>query len=184
MGIKKRESFTLIEMIIVVGVLGFALPVLFAIMFIVIQQQTRIYALQEVKRQGDIAIFSIKSSIRQYGKLVANLSPYPNVTEICPPYPTPTLTPAPYIMVYDSSMADFSYKLINNKIASESSRNAISNNFLTDESVVVSNLQFSCYRTNQFSPPIVWTSFTVTKSGTDPNLPSMQYNSRFKLRSY
>lgn len=187
MGINNRHSFTLIEMVIVVGVLGFALPVLFAIIFMIIQQQGRIYALQEVKKQGDIAFYSMKATMRQYGKIVAanpTLYPFPTIMDACPIYTAPRPTPASVIYLYDRNMTLFSYELKSGKIASNSAQNNILNGYLTDDKVTISNVKFSCYRTNQFSPPIVSASFTVTKSGTDPFPASLDYTSRFQLKSY
>lgn len=190
MGIKNKKSFTLIEMVLVIGVLGFTLPLLFSIIFLILRQQTRIYSLQELKRQGDNAFSTIQSVIKQSGVNIINPSitpfpPYPTIIDNCPVYPTPSLTPAPYIFLYDKDGRDFSYYLVGGKIASNSAANSINNYFLTNDKVAISDLQFSCYRSNQFSPPIVWTAFKVSQSvGADPTPASMQYSTKFQLRNY
>ncbi|MFA5136905.1 MAG: type II secretion system protein [Patescibacteria group bacterium] len=189
MGIKAKRGFTLIEMVIVVGVLGFALPVFFSIVFLVIRQQVRFYSLQEIKKQGDNALYSMKSSMKQYGETVVNPSVYPTslfptIIDICPVYPAATLTPAPFIHMFDKERFAFSYSLDDNKIASNSPRNNIVNLYLTNDDVAISDLGFTCYRTNQFSPPIIWTSFVITKTGSGTDLPSIRYNTKFQLRSY
>lgn len=200
MGIKRRDSFTLIEMIIVIGVIGFALPVMFAILFLVIQQQSRIYSLQIVKKEGDFAYNSMKTTIREYGKMVTNPSIFPSnlypsiylttfpTDDPCPILPLSTPAPVPFIFLYDKSMTDFNYHLVagayGDQLASSSARNGISGDFLTSSNVAITNLQFSCYRTSQFAPPVVSLSFTVTKSGTGMDLPTLNYASRFQLRSY
>ncbi len=51
--VKDRKSFTLIETLVVVGVIGLIIPALFSIFYIVIRQQVKLYRLAEVKRQGD-----------------------------------------------------------------------------------------------------------------------------------
>lgn len=190
MGITSRKSFSLIEIVIVVGIIGMVLPILFAIVFLIMQQQIRIYALQEVKKQGDQAMNSIRSTVRQYGTIVSNptLIPTPTITDICPIYPT-TITPMPFIYVYNRDMIGFSYSLTNDavpKIASNSAHaaNPVTDLPLTNDKVTVSDLKFSCYKTNQFSPPIVYVYFKVTKSGGGANPPSMEYSTRFKLKNY
>jgi type II secretory pathway pseudopilin PulG len=187
MGMKSRKSFTLIEMVIVLGVLGFALPVLFAIIFLIIRQQGRIYSLMQVKKEGDFAYNSIKSTIRLSGRTVVDpaidTSPYPTYNP-CPILPNNTPTPASAIYLNDQSNRQFSYELKNGKIASNSADNNITDEYLTTDGVVISNMQFSCYRTSQFSPPVVWINFTVSKSGSDPDPASMDYTSRFQIKSY
>ena len=105
MGIKinfQKKGFTLIEMVVVVGVIGFVLPILFAIVFLIIQQQARIYSLQEVKKQGDQALFSMRGTVKQYAEKITNPSIYPSslyptIIDICPVYPTPMPTTMPFI---------------------------------------------------------------------------------------
>jgi len=190
MGIKSKKSFTIIEMVIVVGVLSFTLPLLFSIIFLILRQQTNVYSLQELKNQGDNAFSTIQSTIKQDGVNIVNPSitpfpPYPTIIDNCPTYPTPSLTPAPYIFLYDSQGKDFSYYMVGSRIASNSAANSISNYFLTSDKISISNLQFSCYHSNQFSPPIVWTSFKVSRIvGTDPTPVYMQYSTKFQLRNY
>lgn len=185
MGIKQaKQSFSLIEMVIVVGVLGLALPVLFAIVFVIIQQQVRIYALQEIKKQGDQALFSMKTTIRQYGAVVAVPTLIPTIADLCPIYPTPSIADMTALYLYDRDLIGFQYELKNNKVASNSADNNIIDRYLTDDKVVISNLKFNCYRTNQFSPPIVSLRFRVTKSGGYAGAPYLDYGTRFQLKSY
>lgn len=187
MGVKTEKSFSLIEMVIVVGVIGLVLPILFAIVFLIMQQQVRIYSLQEVKKQGDEALFSIKNTVRQYGKTVSNptLYPYPTIVDICPVYPTPMLTPMPFLHVYDEDGVGFTYGLTpGDNIASNSAQNNITDLLLTGNTVTISNLEFNCFRTNQFSPPIISVNYRVTKAGTEPNPPYMNYGTKFQLKSY
>ena len=185
----RLKSFTLIEMVVVVGVLGFALPVLFSIIFLIIQQQSRIYSLQELKRQGDGAFYTIQTTVKQYTSTITDPTAYPTtlyptIVDVCPVYPTPSLTPAPFLFMYDKAGVAFSYTFLNDKIASNSPGNSISNLYLTNDKVVVSNLLFSCYHTNQYSPAIVTASFKVSEGNVATNPASMQYSTKFQLHTY
>lgn len=184
MGVKK--GFSLIEMVIVVGVLGLVLPILFSIVFLIMQQQVRIYSLQEIKKQGDQAMLSMRSTMRQYAAIVADPTtiPYPTMTDICPVFPTPTVPPQNYIYLYDKDGFRFYYGMSGTSIASNSADNGIVDQLLTNSNVSISGLQFNCYRTNEFSPPIISVNYRVTKAGSDPNPPHLDYATRFQLKSY
>lgn len=62
---QKKCGFTFIEMVVVIGVIGFALPALFAIIFSIARAQTKVQHLTEVKKQADSAIDAIKTTIRE-----------------------------------------------------------------------------------------------------------------------
>ncbi len=62
---QKKYGFTFIEMVVVIGVIGFALPALFAIIFSIARAQTKVQHLTEVKKQADSAIDTIKTTIRE-----------------------------------------------------------------------------------------------------------------------
>lgn len=62
---QKICGFTFIEMVVVIGVIGFALPALFAIIFSIARAQTKVQHLTEVKKQADSAIDAIKTTIRE-----------------------------------------------------------------------------------------------------------------------
>lgn len=73
-----KKSFTLIEVIIVMGVLAIMLPTIFSIVYVVIQQQLRVHRIVETKQQGDIILTYIKETISResYGLSDSNGNPY------------------------------------------------------------------------------------------------------------
>jgi len=171
-----KKAFTFIEILVVLGIISLALPALFAIIITIFQQETRIYALKDVKQQGDYALENIKFTIQQQGARIVN-SAYQD--EVCPLLTSPTPTPASHIYVMDHEQNTFTYYINSYKIASESSIGTFS--FLTNSRVVISNFGYSCYKTNTFSPPIVVASFDVTSTTSNITLP---YRTTFQLRSY
>ncbi len=76
----KQKAFTLIEMIVVIGVIAFALPTVFAIFFIILQQQSRAMKLLEIKKQGTFVSDVITSTIRQNA---ANIYTSDEATHLC-----------------------------------------------------------------------------------------------------
>lgn len=184
----RKCSFTLIEMIVVVGIIAFVMPVVFSIVFVIFQQQARIYNLQEVKRQGDNTINTIQNTIKLYGATVVDPTLYPTlfptIVDICPVFPTPSLSPQPYLFMYDKSNTAFSYVFKDDSIASSSPSNNIIDLMLTSNKVVISNVKFSCFRSNQFSPAVIGAEFDVSRIINGQTAASMHYNTRFKLTNY
>ena len=78
MGINIKKGFTLIETIVVVAVIGLTLPVIFSIFFVLFQQQTKIYRLNTVKKEGDYVINLIENTIRDDAvTILSSNSPIP-----------------------------------------------------------------------------------------------------------
>jgi len=175
---KISKSFTLIEIIIVIGVIGMALPIFFTIILAILQQQTRIYALQEIKRQGDGIVASINNTIKN------------NAIEI---YADQAFTTA------ECSLAASSYSSANGEDfflkdrlgnwfnfhllmpgASMASDSAVTHISLNNDKVTIDNFSISCYRRGAYTPPIVSLNFKVNYGSTA----SLNYKTKVKLRSY
>lgn len=170
------KAFTFIELIIVIGVIGISLPVIFGLFFITLQQQSKIFILQEVKRNGDYALNSMQSTIKQYAKKVTNSS----YEEFC------SSSNQSQIFLVDKYGSRFTYLLHNNKIASQSSTFP-GTWYLTTDKVKVDNLIFRCSQTNPFSPPVISIFFTVSQRGMPARYEekaSMSYQTKIKLKSY
>jgi len=60
MGRIRNKSFTLVELIVAVGVVALVLPAIFNIFFVIIRQQIVLTAYQDMKRQGDSIAKNIK----------------------------------------------------------------------------------------------------------------------------
>lgn len=172
-----KKGFTFIEILVVLAIISFTLPSIFAIIFTILQQETRIYALKDIKQQGDYALQNMKFNIQQKGMRVVDVT-YTN--DVCPILTSPTPTFAPRINIIDTELNTFSYFVdLDNKIASQSSVGGTS--YLTNNRVKVQSFGFSCYRTGSFSPPVIISSFDIVDSSSIFTLP---YHSTFKLRSY
>jgi len=171
-----KKAFTFVEILVVLGIVSLTLPSLFAIIFTIFQQEARIYALKDVKQQGDYVLENIKFTIQQKALKIVD-EDYEN--DVCPLLTSPTPTPAPQIHIIDNDQNTFVYFVDAYKIASESSIGTRS--YLTNSRVRIENPGFYCYKTNSFSPSVVVVSFDVSNSAADITLP---YRTSFKLRSY
>ncbi len=186
MGIKK-SGFTFIEMVVVVATIAFALPALFAIIFTILQQQTKIMHLTEAKREGDYAMNVMENLIRGYA--TKTLTSYQSSTEVC-------ATTAPSFPVTaqvggfknDNTGATFGFDGSSSKIASQSSvLNA--NADLTDPTkVTVTGFSMTCTRTNPYSPPVINIQYDVAYSTTSTRAEDitgkLHYQTAVQMKSY
>ena len=181
-------SFTLIELVIVIGVIAISLPVIFGLFFLNLQAQSRIYILQEVKRNGDYTLNVMQNIIKN--RAYAIYSDSGLTTEVCSTKSgSGTLSSFSGSILYfrDVNGDGFYFDVTTNKIASHSA--AINPNpyLLTNEKVSISSFDLSCMRTSVFSPPIVSVSFTVSQAGTPTRheeRASLNYQTKIKLKSY
>lgn len=189
MGIKKK-SFTLIEIMVVIAVISFALPVLFSVIFTILRQQAKVSRLEEVKKQGDFVLSEIRNVIRNYGIRIYSDDLF--TTEIClgPSQDLPT----PYY-IKDKFGNWFRYYSDLTRIASRSSilNNGLPDStFLTTTKVRIEDLALECNRTGTYSPAVITISFKICyetggacdSPGKSEDIAKMTYQTKIKLRSY
>lgn len=185
MGVKK--GFTFIEMVVVIGVIALILPAIFAIIFVILQQQTKIIRLSEVKRQGDYVLNVMENTVRNYA--VSNHSGWP-VTDANIVCATTIAVPQSSSYFKDKSNNSFGYELDTGQIVSKSS--LIADTFLTTTKVVVSGLSLVCTRSQTYSPPVVSLNFDICYNVGSGNCIStrpeetatLHYQTSIKLRNY
>ena len=192
MGITHRKSFTLIELIVAVGVVGFILPAVFSIFFTIIRQQLVLVAYQEMKYQGDSVQRNIINLLQNRASNVTNSTHTLQSSDICPlPLsPTPTYSPAFYVGDRDGAFIHLSQAVLlgssSNTVASASVNfdQSVNKTYdLTSNKVSITNLGFTCVRINEFTPPIISAQFTVQKSTTFKDI-SLPYAFNVRLRNY
>jgi len=149
MGIKKTLSFTLIEIVVVVGVIGLVLPALFAIVFSILQQQTKIIRLQEIKKQGDFVLGTFKTEIKNSAVSIHSGQPPTDINKVCL---STTVESAGYFKDRNNNWFRFYVPAGTTKIASQSASGSID---LTNDKVLINNFSISCYKTGDYSPAIV-----------------------------
>lgn len=187
MGIKHR-SFTLIELIVAVGVVGFVLPSVFNIFFTMIRQQLILVSYQEMKQQGDSIERNIKNLLQTRTAYITD-SVY-TANNLCPLFTTPTPTFAPQMYIHDRN--GYGIKLYQKTVSGVdtiASDSADTNNTflktynLSSKDVTVSDFGYSCFKLNDYTPPFVSTTFTMHKS-TVFNDMVLPYSFKLQLRNY
>lgn len=180
MGVNKKFSFTLIEIVIVIGIISSILPVIFSVVFVILREQIKLVRLQEIKRQADFALNSVKETIKNSAISLYDSLP-PDNNPIC-------LSDSSYSNPYflDKNGNYFWFFLSDSKISSGSS--VSSSIDITDNKVIISNYLLTCERKNFYSPPLINISFDIgfNSSSNRPEeiIPTLHYQTKFKLKTY
>ena len=177
-----KKAFSIVEILVVMGIIGLMMPVIFTVMFAIIRQEARIFALTTVKNQGDFILNNLKFNVKNHAVSVHNGTPSSDANQVCTAAAgTPTVYDPLYLR--DRAGNTFFYNVTGGVIASNSSVLA-SPQTLNNSRVTISNFSMSCNRPSAFSSPIVTVSYTVnyvTASGESPAV--LNYDTKIKLRN-
>jgi len=193
MGKLAWKSFTLIEIVIALGVIALVLPAVFSIFFSILRQQLVLLSYQEIKYQGDSAQRNIQNILQNRAAFITD-SAYAIVDCPLPLTPTPTYSPDLYIEdrsqgfihLYPTPVSPTPASGTAYIIASDSAdtnKTFLKTYDLTSKDVTISNLGFSCHRINEFTPDIVSTRYTASKSAVFNDV-SLIYTFNVRLRDY
>ncbi len=184
---KKIKGFTLIETIVVIAVIGLTLPVIFSIFFVLLQQQTKIYRLNTVKKEGDYVISLIGNTIRNEAVTIHSASPSDDTNKEC------TGDGSLYnstSSLYFLNKTGLWFGYISDGITIASSSASLASIDLTSSKTKISSFSISCSRRYLYSQPSVSLSFDikycndVACSQTRPEeLASLHYQTKIKLRN-
>lgn len=180
-----KKFFTLIEVIVVLGVLGFIIPTIFIIVFTISREQLKINSITEIKRQGDFIVNNISNLIKNNAISIHNSIP-PNQSNI-------VCYNANYssdLELYFKDQNDNWFRIFynNNKISSSS---AITTIDLNSNSTKIYNFSIGCQSGSFYSAPIVNLSFDICYKGNqtdciniNESTASLHYQTKIKLRNY
>lgn len=178
MGIKNK-GFTLLELILVLAIIGIILPAGFTMFVASMRAQMKVLVLQEVKRNGDIAIANIEGLIRDRALSLEQQ----DGTPVCATAPDDYTSGDIYFV--DPEGNRFRFYIDGESIASESS--AIGAVPLTSSKVSVSGFSLTCKRDFNFSPPLISLSYTVDQAFSTrraEETASLDYLTKIRLRTY
>jgi competence protein ComGC len=183
---RRKKSFTLIEMIVVISTIGLVLPALFAIIFSILQQQVKIQRLSIVKREGDYVLNVMENIIRNYAVKIYSENSF--TTERCVT-DNPTYGPSNGSNFFFRDKSDRWYNFYqNSNNISSNSANLSSPVNLNSSQTKITNFSIQCYRTSLYSSPVVNISFTIEYNTTslrvEEKVTPLTYQTKVKLKSY
>lgn len=189
-----KKAFTFIEMVVVIGIMSIALPTLYAIFFIILQQQVKIVRLAEIKNQGQFVINTIEKLVRNDAASIYSDSGY--TTRVCAVvFPAVSLsattnpdTPSLYFKDKRGYSFYFDPSGSPEKIASKSAGPSVD---LTSSKVIISNFVTSC-TVSGYSSPVVTVSFDICYNtnaispscGTNSEKVSLEFQTTVALPHY
>jgi prepilin-type N-terminal cleavage/methylation domain-containing protein len=183
-----RNGFTIVEMVVVIGVLSIIIPSIFAILFANIRARTKVHILQEVKTNGDNVLSTMEYLIKVDGVSLHSAVPATNDNKICD---SPGTTYSERIYIKDKNNNAFSFYVENDKIASAAAVGAtptIVPHYLTSDNVRITSFIFTCEGRAGINSPIMSVSYTVSQlNDTEKKAEekaSMNYRTKIKLRYY
>lgn len=182
-----KKSFTLIETIVVIAVIGFTLPVLFTLILTLMRQQVKIYRLSQIKREGDYIINTLENSIRD--NAIAIYSGVPSDTNLVCGDIGSSDSNSNQLYFLDKNKQWFGYLSNSNWVASQSASQIY---YLTSSRTLVSYFTIYCSKNTLYTPASVLFSFDICydtgSGGCDSTRPeeiaTLHYQSRVKLRNY
>lgn len=149
MEIKKQKGFTIIEIIVVIGILGIIAAVGTNMFFTVISGSTKSKNLTTVKQNGEYALSVMERMIRNSSDVITNTD-----GQICESGMTK-------IKIINSDKEEIEFAFIdlggNSYIASNSSR-------ITSDQVKVTSGVFNCSSTGDFNPKTIVIDFTLDQN--------------------
>ncbi|MBI1863465.1 type II secretion system protein [Candidatus Microgenomates bacterium] len=180
---RNKRAFTIMEILIVMGIISIMIPVLFTVVFAVIRQEARVYALTTVKTQGDFILNSMKFNIRNSAISLHSAYPATDFNKVCTSASSTPIAQNPLVL-RDRQGNSFYYSLSGNAVASNSSVLATPL-ALTSAKVSVSGFSMSCNLPSQYSAPIVTISYTVNyvSAVAGETAASLPYSTKIKLRN-
>ncbi len=179
-----RRAFTILEMLIVVGIIGIILPTVFTIMFVIFRQQAKVLALREVARQGDLILNVMQTTIKNNAVGVHSSYPANTGNETCT---LPSAIPVPMnpLVFRDINDNSFYFPFGSSSISSTSSILAQPIRLNTNR-VVISNFSMACNRTSTYSQPLITVGFDVsynTSSTRTEDIATLRYETKIKMKN-
>ncbi len=195
-----QKAYTIIEVLVVIALLGILMPAVFSILYVILQQQIKIYEITETKRQGDYIMQLMKERIMREGDRM--ISDADGIFEssavpqnICnnaglgynssTPDPVTGEIGRDFVFVNENS-DQFQYVLDGDDLRYRANGSPSFDVTVHNIRVNISDFQIGCVMKSTYTAPVVSFSYTVTYNRRVPNpalgVTALQYQTKVKLR--
>lgn len=196
----KKRGFTFLETLVVISIFSLIFPLALSILFVILQQQLRVFSLSEVKRQGDYIVKYLENTISNNVYTIydsdgveiceaSNFNLFPHVS-------TPTSFPFLFRDRYNSEFSiihsepDLLINFSSPQLAPAPTF-AFKQGLLNSSKVRINSFSISCVRPSAFSAPLIEIKFNIcydiNNSCVSPEpqkVVSLDYQTSVKLRSF
>ncbi len=190
---KRKKGYTIVEVILVISLVGLLMPAIFSILYVIIQQQLKIYEITEVKRQGDYIMQVMKEKIMRDAEVLQRDDDGIQVataviTNICttPGSNYSSASQGLDFVFQDALLNRFQYVLSGNTLFFRHDGASSIDAALNNSAVSITNLQITCSLKSDLTSPIVTISYTATYNRPVPNpqlgTTVLDYQTKVKLR--
>ena len=192
---KKKAGYTLVEMMLVIALIALLMPAVFSILYVIMQQQVKIYELTETKRQGDYVMQLMKEKImrdaislrRDDDGLFSAIAVISNICNTSGSSFTSSTAQRGLDFVFVQENGDqFQYVQSGNSIFFRATGSSTINAALNNSRVNITNFQINCAVKSTYTDPVVSFSYTAQYNRAVPNpqlgTTQLQYQSKVKLR--
>ena len=178
-------------MLVVIGVVILVVPSIFVIIFGIMREQTKIYRLSIIKKEGDFILNNISNLIKSRAITIHSANPPTEINQVCAISDDEFTSSNDRIFFTDPENNWFRILWSSNVIASYSSFTASSVN-LNSSNAIIENFSIGCERASTYSGPTVSISFEIcyktslgSCTSTRPEeTATMYYQTKIKLRNY
>ncbi len=177
------RGFTLIEIMVVVGVLALTLPMVLTILFSVLSQQVRIMRLTQVRNEGDTIASVIRNTIINNATRIESNSGEP----VCKDVGSLTMNTMRFLDV-DGNWFSFLFDNSNGGRLASHSASLPGGLPLHSDKIAIADYQIMCERTTVFQPPVITITFDVIYYSSSTRVEeqdiAMPYKIYIPLREY
>ncbi len=189
-----RQGFTLIELLIVLSIISIIIPIVFSIIYILLNQQVQIYRIVETKRQGDRIMSFMKEKITREALSISDSSGTPRCATFSG-NPENTTNGDEFLFLKNDTLPPetFNFVVTNNTLIAKDSVSMI-NTSLHDSKIRVSDFEIECFKRSNVADPmqlnrnvvLVGFSYTVTFVDSTPSDAegdtTLQYHTKIRIR--
>lgn len=185
---RHRAGFTLVEVLVVIGIMSFVLPTVTIVLFIILRQQLMVARLTLVKRQGDQALAVIQRVIEREAVGMQDGSDPP--VPICDTMTTAPQAVSSFVLSSGDTVSfvvsDGALTMVTTGAGGRTDTLIDPAKVVIDQTAYPAGIQIRCVRPASYTHPFIAVDFVLQPSGliggAEQTSLRMRYSSKIMLR--